>query len=145
MLEKKSGPRSHDAHDRARRTHEEISARPTQPPERQHPRARTEPGHQIANGETHPADGCFQGWPENVKRVEIHEQMQRAIVQKERAQQPPIFAAGQNGDRLERAESVQGKIIGRSAEGKLDQKHGHVQADEDGDGGSELTGSRREQ
>ncbi len=57
------------------------------------------------------------------ERIQIEEEMERAVMQKERSEEPPVFSFEANGEEIECAQTVQGKRIGRAAQRQLGHEH----------------------
>ena len=118
VAQKKSRPCADDTHDAARCTDDFFGRRYSDHMQENNPESRTDPGNEVAGKKSNCADGSFKGRTENIQRIYIKEQMDRAVVEKERSQEPPIFASRKKIPRLELTEAVQREWIHRSAEQK---------------------------
>ena len=107
VAQKKSRPRPDDTHDAARGTNDFFGWRYTNHMQEDNAEARADAGKEVAGKKSNCADGSFKGRTENIQRIYIKEEMDRAVMEKERSQKPPIFASRKEIPRLELPKAVQ--------------------------------------
>lgn len=114
ISEEEPGPGADDPHDAARGSDELRVVNETNRSEENNARARTKSRDKIAKQKPGTADSAFQRRTENVKGKEVKEKMQRAEMEKESGDHPPVLVTPDDEERIERTESAESDWIRRT-------------------------------
>ena len=116
MTKKKSGPRTDNSHDAAGRTNDLGRMHNFEQREQDNAAGGSDTGEQVTGGKSQCANGSFQWRTQHIEREKIEDQMKQAVMEKERGKEPPKFAFVDNGEEIERAQSMQcNRIVQRSS------------------------------
>ena len=91
---------------------------------------RSDSGNQVTRGETHRPDNFFQRRTEHIEREKIEGEMEQIVVQEKSGEEPPKLAFVDDGEVIERAESMQSDQTGQRSSPKYDTIRGEIKEDE---------------
>src|SRR2546423_7661538 len=135
MTQQEAGPSADNSNDATGCADELFGPGKIPGTQKQNAGARAKAGEQIKKRELDRADDPFQAGSDDEERVEIEDEVEQPVMEKERGKHSPVFATVANRPWFEGAEPVQSERARRAAQFHFGDKHREVQHDEGDDRG----------